>query len=124
MPSSAVRAAEVIRAALEEAKADAPVTGAAVFHRSGLYIDGIGMDRDVWTKISALASRMGEVEQLVKSTLRGFDIIFEDCVVVARGGRSVVVIVAARPGADLTFLDYLVFRLVEEIERGISGGQP
>jgi hypothetical protein len=119
-----VRAAEVIRAALEEAKADAPVMGVAVFHRSGLYIDGIGMDRDVWIRISALASRMGEIEQLVKSTLRGFDIIFEDCVVVARSGRSVVVIVAARPGADLAFLDYLVFRLVEEIERGISGGRP
>ncbi|MEZ0318443.1 MAG: hypothetical protein ABWK05_00395 [Pyrobaculum sp.] len=111
-----------IYAALDEIRKEEPsIEGAALLHVNGLAIISIGYDESFWVKVSALLSSLKELSTALNSKPFGVDAVFESHYIVARSGKRVVAVLVAKPDADLERLDYLAFRLVEEVEEHLLG---
>ncbi|AFA39956.1 hypothetical protein Pogu_1929 [Pyrobaculum oguniense TE7] len=108
---------ERLRIVLEEAAAEIPgVLNIAVFHKSGVLVAHKGGDSEMLVRISAFLTRAGEIASYLKSSVRGIDLVLDDFYVVVRAGDRLAVAIIAQPAADLEMLDYLAFRLAEEVE--------
>lgn len=97
------------------------ILGIAILHINGLPIVEMGYNKEFWVKTSALLQAIQETSNFLKSKPRGFDIILENYYIVARTGERIIAMLIATPSVDMEHLDYLAFRLVEEVEKNLFG---
>ncbi len=111
-----------LREILQRALSDHPdvIIGIAVFHKNGILVESVGLEKEGAIFLSSALSKLKSGEEVLRSSLLGVDLIFDKYIVVTRKGEKVAVCIVSRP-SDIEQLDYLAFRLIEEIEKDFFG---
>ncbi|ACB39063.1 hypothetical protein [Pyrobaculum neutrophilum] len=92
------------------------ILAAAVLHKSGFVVKYVGLDREVWTRLSAVLNKARELASALQGDLLGIDLVMDRYRAAVRAGGSVVAAVLAKAEVDPQYLDYVAFRIVEEFE--------